>query len=77
MLLPNFARLVHMLPKAFHFAGHSLDLGRFSLSGPSGEANLRPKSFEVLRYLVEHQGQVVTKDELIQAVWPDVTQSLV
>ena len=55
------------------FAGHSLDLARFSLSGPAGEVALRPKSFEVLRYLVEHHGRVVTKDELIQAVWPGVT----
>ena len=62
-----------MVPKAFHFAGHSLDLVRFSLTGPAGETSLRPKSFEVLRYLVEHQGRVVTKDELIQAIWSGVT----
>ena len=34
---------------------------------------MRPKSFEVLRYLVEHAGRVVTKDELVKAVWPTVT----
>jgi adenylate cyclase len=33
---------------------------------------LRPKSFEVLCYLVENAGRIVTKDELIKAVWPDV-----
>ena len=33
---------------------------------------MRNKSFEVLRFLVEHGGRVVTKDELIRAVWPDV-----
>ena len=31
---------------------------------------LRPKSFEVLKYLVEHAGALVTKDELLDAVWP-------
>ena len=36
---------------------------------------LRPKSFEVLRYLAEHAGRVVTKDELINVVWPTVTVS--
>src|SRR5262249_42112639 len=32
-----------------------------------------PKSFEVLCYLVENAGRLVTKDELIRTVWPDVT----
>ena len=30
-----------------------------------------PKAFEVLTHLVSNPGRVVTKDELIQAVWPD------
>jgi adenylate cyclase len=47
-------------------------LDRFSLHGPSGRLDLRPKSFEVLRYLAEHGSRLVTKDELISAVWPDV-----
>jgi predicted ATPase/DNA-binding winged helix-turn-helix (wHTH) protein len=32
---------------------------------------LRPRAFAVLRYLSEHPGQLVTKDEVIQAVWMD------
>jgi len=32
---------------------------------------LRPKSFALLRYLAERPGQLVTKDELLEAVWPD------
>jgi adenylate cyclase len=35
--------------------------------------DVRRKSFDVLRYLVEHPGRVVSKEELIRAVWPDVT----
>lgn len=31
---------------------------------------LRPKTFAVLRYLVEHAGALVVKEELLQAVWP-------
>jgi eukaryotic-like serine/threonine-protein kinase len=30
-----------------------------------------PKAFEVLTYLVEHPGRVISKDELLKAVWPD------
>ena len=33
---------------------------------------LRPKPFEVLVYLVEHHGRVVSKSEITGAVWPDV-----
>ena len=41
----------------------------------NGSVSLRPKSFDVLRYLVEHAGRVVTKEELIAAIWPNVTVS--
>jgi adenylate cyclase len=55
------------------FQCFTLDLDRLGLSGAEGEIRLRPKSFEVLRYLAEHAGQPVTKDELMAAVWPNVT----
>ncbi len=32
---------------------------------------LRPKAFETLRYLVENLGRLVSKEELIRAVWAD------
>src|SRR5215831_2818170 len=53
------------------FAGFTLDLQRASLWYSGQEVKLRPKSYEVLKYLVENHGRLVTKDELIQAVWPD------
>lgn len=31
---------------------------------------LRPKAYAVLNHLVEHSGQLVTKEELLSAVWP-------
>jgi len=38
-----------------------------------GEAvSLTPKAFETLRVLVERHGRLVTKDDLIREVWPDV-----
>jgi DNA-binding winged helix-turn-helix (wHTH) protein len=30
-----------------------------------------PKAFDVLRYLVENPGRLVTQDELLEALWPD------
>jgi len=64
-----------MTGKSLLFETFILDLERLCLHGPSGRADLRPKSFEVLRYLVEHAGRVVTKDEVLSAVWPEVTVS--
>lgn len=58
-----------------NFSSLTLDLERLCLLGPAGRIKLRPKSFEVLRYLVEHAGQTVSKDELVAAIWPDVIVS--
>ena len=57
------------------FSSLTVDLERLCLLGPAGQISLRPKSFEVLRYLAEHAGRAVTKDELIAAIWPKVTVS--
>jgi adenylate cyclase len=59
--------------KSVRFRSFVVDFDRFSLRGPSGRLNLRPKSFEVLLYLVERAGEIVAKDEVIQAVWADAT----
>lgn len=57
---------------SFQFGSFTLDLDRLCVFGSCGQAELRPKSFEVLRYLVEHAGRVVGKEEVIKAVWFDV-----
>src|SRR5262249_28845369 len=49
-----------------------LDLANAQLWRGQREYKLKPKAFAVLRYLVEHAGQLVTKEELWQAVWPEV-----
>ena len=58
--------------KSFTFESFTLDLDRLCLQGPSGRQDLRRKSFDVLCYLVEHAGRVVTREELTKAVWLDV-----
>ena len=56
----------------FQFGEYTLDLAQGCLRTAGREVDLRPKSFEVLRCLVENAGRLVTKDELIKAVWPNV-----
>jgi DNA-binding winged helix-turn-helix (wHTH) protein len=54
------------------FDGLTLNLRRGCLLGrDGGEVKLRPKSFEVLRYLVENCGRLIAKEELIESVWRD------
>jgi adenylate cyclase len=59
----------------FRFRGYALDVSRGSLACGEREVELRPKSFEVLRYLVGNAGRLVTKEEIIKTVWPNVAVS--
>ena len=54
------------------FDVYTLDRGRCSLLRGAEQIELRPKAFDVLRYLAENSGRVISKDELIKAVWPGV-----
>jgi adenylate cyclase len=51
----------------------TIDLDAVCVTGPWGRVHLRPKSFDVLRYLVERSDRVATKDALMEALWPGVT----
>lgn len=55
------------------FDKFALDLTRGCLQGETSEIKLRPKSFEVLKYLVENNGRLISKDELISAVWVEAS----
>jgi DNA-binding winged helix-turn-helix (wHTH) protein/Tol biopolymer transport system component len=57
--------------RQYRFGDFTLDLDDGFLRRGSEEVALRPKAFEVLTYLVERHGRLVTKTELIDAVWPD------
>jgi DNA-binding winged helix-turn-helix (wHTH) protein/Tol biopolymer transport system component len=55
----------------YRFEGFELDPCRRLLSRDQEPVSLTPKAFDVLTYLVLNPGRVVTKDELLKAVWPD------
>ena len=57
--------------RQYRFGDVVLDLDGGFLRQGAGEVTLRRKSFEVLTYLVERHGRLVTKSELIDAVWPE------
>ncbi len=53
------------------FDRFSLDLVNECLWRGSEEIKIRPKAFAVLNYLLNRSGQLVTKEELLNAVWPE------
>ena len=53
----------------FHFSGHVLDVDRRELCRGGGGVAIEPQVFDVLVYLIEHRDRVVTRDDLIAAVW--------
>ncbi len=58
--------------RVFRFERFCLDLGRGSLRSGDKEIPLRPKTFDVLCYLAANAGRLVSKQELDEAVWPNV-----
>ena len=57
---------------SYSFLDFTLDLAAERLVRGASEIKLRPKSFRVLRCLVERAGRLVTREELMRAVWGDV-----
>ena len=49
----------------------AISLDRGCLLRGGREVRLRAKTFQVLVYLHEHHGRLVTKEDLFRAVWPD------
>ena len=58
--------------RVLHFDRFSLDFVRGCLRAGEQDIELRPKSFEVLCYLVHNAGRLVAKQELLDAIWPNV-----
>jgi adenylate cyclase len=59
----------------YRFGEFVLNLDRGCLQKAGADLALRPKSFDVLRYLVDRAGRLVAKDEVVAAVWPNVIVS--
>jgi pimeloyl-ACP methyl ester carboxylesterase/DNA-binding winged helix-turn-helix (wHTH) protein len=54
------------------FGNCALNLASAQLARDGRVVPLTPKAYDVLRYLVEHAGRLVTKQELLDAGWPEV-----
>src|ERR1700747_493841 len=55
----------------YRFGQFALDSRKRSLSGADSPVSLTPKAFDVLLFLAQNPNRLVTKEELLQAVWGD------
>jgi TolB-like protein/DNA-binding winged helix-turn-helix (wHTH) protein len=55
----------------YEFGEFQLDAQKRLLRRGTETVSLTPKAFDVLLLLIQHSGEVVTKDEIMGAVWPD------
>lgn len=53
------------------FGEFELDPGAFELRRSGAAVEMEPQVFDVLRYLVAHAGELVTKEQLLDDVWGD------
>ena len=56
--------------KQFH--SFRLDIVNHCLWNAEHRVPLTPKAFDVLRFLVEHADRLVTQDEILGALWPEI-----
>ena len=62
--MPNLSRNMYV------FGSFSLNARSRTLEHGGRSVALTPKAFEVLLLLIQHSGDVVSKDQLMRAVWP-------
>jgi class 3 adenylate cyclase/DNA-binding winged helix-turn-helix (wHTH) protein/tetratricopeptide (TPR) repeat protein len=55
----------------YAFEDYELDLQVYELRHVGTPCKLEPQAFNVLAYLLQHRDRVVTKDELLEHLWPN------
>ena len=55
----------------YEFGDVQVDLNQMRVRRAGADVALEPKSFDVLCFLIEHRDRLVTKEELLDAVWRD------
>jgi two-component system alkaline phosphatase synthesis response regulator PhoP len=55
--------------ECYQFGDVALNFQKLEATKGGKSLELSPREFEILRYLIEHRGEVVTRDQLLDAVW--------
>ena len=67
------AALADISGRVWIFAGREFDESRLELRVNGKPVELELKPLEILLQLLQHAGEVVTKDDLLNSVWPGLT----
>ncbi len=57
--------------QCYEFGPFQVDIAEHSLLRDGKPVSLTPKVFDLLKVLVQNNGRLVEKDELLKEVWPD------
>src|SRR5580692_11144390 len=57
--------------RLYRFGQFALDSRKRTLSRANSPVSLTAKAFDVLLFLAQHPNRLVTKEEMLQAVWGD------
>jgi len=55
--------------ETYRFGDIELDFRRYQASRDGHPLDLSPREYEILKYLVEHRGETVTREQLLDEVW--------
>jgi DNA-binding response OmpR family regulator len=56
-------------PASFEFSGRSIDFAALRLVTPEKTISLTVMEADLLRYLVRHQGEIISRKQLLEEVW--------
>ena len=55
--------------ESFSFGDVELNFKKYAARKGGQPLDLSPREFEILRYLIRHSGEIVTRDQLLDEVW--------
>jgi DNA-binding response OmpR family regulator len=55
--------------ESFAFGDVELNFRKYAARRGGQVLDLSPREFEILRYLIQHRGEIVTRDQLLDEVW--------
>jgi DNA-binding winged helix-turn-helix (wHTH) protein len=69
---PEREKCIRIHPVQYIFSEFVLDSGAGELRRDDAPIDLRPKLYGLLHFLLENRGRLVSKEEILDAVWRDV-----
>lgn len=57
------------IPESYHFGTLQINFKKYSATKKGKHLDLSPREFEILKYFIEKQGEIVSREDLLNAVW--------